>query len=101
MVLGEPKGKRTLDAEETATPSGWNMSQRESSKAPRPVYMETASGPDSRYPDVHTWSLRRDLLLRAHAIPDPYREVKELENRRMLSLRSLRRISSMIGIIPL
>jgi hypothetical protein len=37
MVLGEPKGKRTLDAEETATSRGANRSQRESSKAPRPV----------------------------------------------------------------
>ncbi len=47
MVLGEPNGKSTLEAEETATPAGWKMSQRLSSKAPRPVYMATASAPDS------------------------------------------------------
>ena len=37
MVLGEPKGKSTLEAEETATPRGWNTSQSDSSKLPRPV----------------------------------------------------------------
>ncbi len=37
MVLGEPKGNSTFDAEETATPWGWNMSHSDSSNAPRPV----------------------------------------------------------------
>ncbi len=37
MVLGEPKGNSTLDAEDTATPLGWNISHSASSKVPRPV----------------------------------------------------------------
>jgi uncharacterized protein YbdZ (MbtH family) len=35
--LGEPNGKRALDADEIATPAGWKMSHKESSKLPRPV----------------------------------------------------------------
>ena len=34
IVLGDPKGKSTFEAEETATPLGWNTSHRESSNAP-------------------------------------------------------------------
>ncbi len=37
MVFGDPKGKRTLDADEIATSFGWNTSQKESSKLPEPV----------------------------------------------------------------
>ena len=45
IVLGDPNGKRTLEAEDTATPFGWNISHNDCSWAPRPVYMAAASGP--------------------------------------------------------
>ncbi len=47
MALGEPSGKSTALAEDSAGPAGANASFSPSSKLPRPVYTASASGPCS------------------------------------------------------